>query len=64
MITKEQVDKEVKMSRLGCPGGWGCTCCGARCDCGCRDHCPVFRGQIRRMLEREQMRPEDRISQP
>ena len=25
-----------------CPGGDGCTCCHAGCDCGCVDDCVVY----------------------
>jgi hypothetical protein len=33
--------------RVGCPGGYGCTCCRRRCDCDCRDKCPRFKALAR-----------------
>lgn len=30
------------MSRDRCEGGSDCRCCGAGCDCGCRNECPKF----------------------
>lgn len=33
-----------------CPGGFGCTCCGDGCDCGCVDECPVFKRHQRQQF--------------
>jgi len=30
-----------------CPGGFSCKCCGAGCDCGCRDDCPRWQAVVR-----------------
>lgn len=50
---REVLDDEVRRSPASCPGGRGCECCAADCDCGCRDECPVFRSLIyRRLIER------------
>ena len=41
---------EVQNSREQCNGGSECRCCSAGCDCGCRDECPQFIGQIRKSM--------------
>lgn len=40
------LDNEVERSASKCPGGESCKCCGAGCNCGCRNECPRFRGLI------------------
>jgi len=46
----DRLNEAIARSPASCPGGHGCTCCASRCDCGCRDACPVFRGIIRLTL--------------
>lgn len=36
-------------ARGQCVGGPKCCCCGAGCDCGCRDDCPVWKAMKRTM---------------
>ena len=37
-----------------CPGGRGCTCCNAGCDCGCREACPVWRRIRKKAAKKEE----------
>jgi hypothetical protein len=37
---------KVEASGEQCPGGKGCECCHAGCDCGCRNDCPKFQALV------------------
>lgn len=58
MPLMRDLDDAVTRSPFGCPGGYGCTCCRAGCDCGCRDDCPVFRRLIAGELQAAEAKEE------
>lgn len=37
-----RLNRAIAESPDQCPGGDGCMCCNAGCDCGCRNQCPRF----------------------
>ena len=45
-IVQRPFEQFVEKSNASCRGGIGCRCCYAGCDCGCRNHCPKFRGML------------------